>query len=77
MNKIIQTIIIILAIALSYHLGSRDQLNELREQYPHFYNIKAKPSWDACCREYEIDDIWITDSARVNLYTRDGWKRLN
>lgn len=67
--------LLILTAAIFYRFGRQDQLNELRQQYPHFYNIKKK---DGCCIPAEHDDIWITDSARVHLYVRgEGWKKLN
>lgn len=66
--------LLILTSVIFYRLGRQDLLIEIRQEYPHLYNFKKK---NGCCRGYEIDDIWITDSARVHLYTKDGWKKLN
>lgn len=67
--------LLLLDAAIFYRIGRQDQLNELRQQYPHFRNIKKK---EGCCLPSEQDDIWITDSARVHQYVRgQGWKKLN
>lgn len=78
MKKFVLFTIFLLAFtaAIFYRFGRQDQLNDLRQQYPHFYNIKKKKEGNCC--PYEHDDIWITDSARVHIWQDgQGWVKLN
>ena len=67
--------LLILDAIIFYRIGSEDTMNDLRQHYPYLYNIRKNEEGNCC--PYQLDDVWLTDSARVNIYTKEGWKRLN